>query len=171
MEDRRGILVYSAKFICGVFDPERLSDQPEVEGPVRPGSYTTAINVHNPHPQQVAHFRKRAVLLFEGSQRERQDEFEVPRPPRSIVAGALNPDFGLEIDCADIREQLLGTPSAPGPQAPIFIKGWVVIETPVETPLDVVAVYTAEPRTPGGERPGQGLALEVERVPGTFIPL
>jgi len=170
VKKRRGILVYSAKFICGVFDPERLSDQPEVEGPVRPGSYTTAINVHNPHPDQPARFRKKAVLLFEGNRPERQEGFEVPRPPRNIVWGVLEPDFGLEIDCADIREQLLGTPSAPGPPAPTFIKGWIVIETRAETPLDVVAVYTAEPLTRGRERPGQGLALEVERIPGTFIP-
>ena len=45
------LLVYAAKFVCGVFDPDGTIDtHPEVEGPVRPGSYATAINVHNPNP-------------------------------------------------------------------------------------------------------------------------
>jgi hypothetical protein len=48
----------------------------------------------------------------------------------------------MEIDCRDIREELL---KGLAPQAPIFIKGWMVIETP--EPLDVVAVYTV--RAPG----------------------
>jgi hypothetical protein len=78
----------------------------------------------------------------------------------------LEPDFGLEIDAADIRNELLRTASGPGPQAPTFIKGWVVLETVDATPLDVVAVYTAEPI--GG--PELGLSIEVERVPGTPIP-
>lgn len=70
----------------------------------------------------------------------------------------LGPDWGLEIDCSDIRNVLLEQPSrGPGPQAPIFIKGWVVIESP--DPLDVVAVYTIR-----GPHEGSGVSIATDRV-------
>jgi hypothetical protein len=47
----------------------------------------------------------------------------------------------------------------PGPPAPTFIKGWVVIHAPL--PLDVVAVYTAH--TPAG------FSITTERVPASAI--
>jgi hypothetical protein len=55
----RGVHVYSAKFLCGLFDAERISDRGELEGPVKPGRYATAINVHNPHPHKAIRFRKK----------------------------------------------------------------------------------------------------------------
>jgi hypothetical protein len=36
--------IYTARFVCGRFQSEMLT----TEGPVDPGSYTTAINVRNP---------------------------------------------------------------------------------------------------------------------------
>ena len=131
-----GRLVYAAKFICG-FMPEPL--QITQEGPVEPGSYTTAINIHNPHARPVV-FVKKAVLLYNASKPD--EAFEVRKPPGQRREAELDPDWGMEIDCRDIREELL---KGQAPQAPIFIKGWVVIETP--EPLDVVAVYTV--RAPG----------------------
>ena len=66
-------------------------------------------------------------------------------PPGHKVPAGLEPDWGMEIDCPDIRTVLLQTPAA----TPLsFIKGWVVIKVP-PTPvkgaklLDVVAAYTA----------------------------
>jgi hypothetical protein len=131
-----GPLVYAAKFVCG-YMPE--PSQPAMEGPVEPGSYATAINLHNPSPKPVV-FIKKAVLLFDASKPD--EGFEVPKEPSERRRAELGPDWGTEIDCRDIREELL---KGRAPQAPIFIKGWVVIETPV--PLDIVAVYTV--RSPG----------------------
>ena len=80
--------------------------------PVEAGRYATAINVHNPSPRPVV-FRKKAVLLFDGSHPE--DALERPMPPRRPVTRKLGPDFGLEIDCRDIREVLLRDVGGPRP--------------------------------------------------------
>jgi hypothetical protein len=56
-----GPLVYAAKFVCGYMpEPSPATD----EGPVEPGSYATAINVHNPNTKPV-NFVKKAVLPFD----------------------------------------------------------------------------------------------------------
>jgi hypothetical protein len=57
----------------------------------------------------------------------------------------------MEIDSRDIREELL---KGLAPQAPVFVKGRVVIETP--EPLDVVAVYTV--------RSADGVSIATDRV-------
>lgn len=149
--------VYAAKFLCGEWPP-----QERFEGPVQPGRYSTAINVHNPngHPLDI---RKKAILLFDGSRP--QDALERPIPPARTedpVLRQLGPDWGLEIDCRDIRETLLG-----GAQGS-FIKGWVVIETLSDAPLDVVAVYTVAPLVEG-ER--QTPSIATDRVLGHHVRL
>lgn len=126
--------VYAAKFMCGELKPGEVQE----EGPVKPGNYQTAINVHNPSRLSVT-FLKKAVLLFDSRRAVR--EFEQPRPPGQRFRASLFPDWGLEIDCPDIRLVLLGGIASP---PPAFIKGWVVIETfTLGQPLDVVAAYTA----------------------------
>jgi hypothetical protein len=153
--------VYAAKFLCG-----EAKANPKLEGPVQTGVYSTAINVHNPHRHPVS-FLKKAVLLYDG--RKPQEALERPTPPARTekpVIVELGPDWGLEIDCHDIRQVLLGGPAGNAPPPPVFIKGWVVIETFVDAPLDVVAVYTSEaigppaPVTP---------SLEIDRVVGNRI--
>jgi hypothetical protein len=151
------LLVYTVKFVCGCFKPKERE-----EGPVEPGSYTTAINIHNPNYCNVT-FVKKAVLLFDASKKGHEG-FEIPKPPNAPKIARLEPDWGMEIDCADIREVLLTQPTgAPGPKAPTFIKGWVVIQSP--EPLDVVAVYTAR----GLDR-DSGVSIETERVLPTRSP-
>lgn len=150
------LFVYTAKFICGCFKPEKGE-----EGPVEPGSYTTAINIHNPNYCTVT-FVKKAVLLFDATWKGNEG-FEIPRPPYTPRTASLDPDWGMEIDCADIRDVLLRQPTgALGPQAPTFIKGWVVIESP--EPLDVVAVYTAR-----GLDEDSGVSIETDRVVPTRL--
>ncbi len=153
-----GPFVYAAKFVCGrLVAGER---QPSLEGPVEPGSYATAINIHNPHSRAVT-FVKKAVLLFAGTEAEKG--FEIPRPPHRARTAELGPDWGMEIDCRDIRDVLLSDrPGVPGPQAPTFIKGWVVIESP--EPLDVVAVYTVRAL----EAPG-AVSIAMDRVTPTRL--
>ncbi len=156
--------VYAVKFLCGTFFQE---------GPVKPGDYATAINVHNPNGGVVS-FRKKAVLLYRADQPPTDAEFELPKPPYPFVGRKLSANWGLEIDCDDIRNVLLHGPvPPPAPPAPTFIKGWVVIEVPATPappidgglvpPLDVTAVYTA---TGGGFDPfhGGGIALEIKSV-------
>jgi len=147
----RVLLVYAAKFLCG-----RLPEHdPNVEAPVGPGSYTTAINVHNPNHRTVR-ITKKAVLLFPGSRKPEQPR-EPWRPEPPVEPIELGPDYGVEIDCRDIREVLLsGVPLL----APAFIKGWVVLEC--EAPLDVDVVYTAQGL-------GGGFSLMTERVHPTKV--
>jgi hypothetical protein len=153
--------VYAAKFLCG-----EGRANPKVEGPVQTGFYSTAINVHNPNIFAVQ-FRKKAVLLFDG--RKPEEALERPMPParseqHEVVD--LQPDWGLEIDCHDIRQVLLGGPAGGAPPPPVFIKGWVVIETLVEAPLDVVGAYTtAAIGPPESSTP----SLEIDRVVGNRV--
>jgi hypothetical protein len=147
----RTLLVYAAKFLCG-----RLGElDPKVETPVGPGSYTTAINVHNPNHRPVV-ITKKAILLFAGASREP----EIPRPPSRRHRLELGPDWGVEIDCQDIREILLRSDQGVIVPAPIFIKGWVVLES--TSPLDVEVVYTAQGLQ-------GGLSLATERVHPTKV--
>jgi hypothetical protein len=156
--------VYAAKFICG----ELKQTAAAREGPVEPGSYSTAINVHNPHAFPVA-IRKKAILLYDASHPEKAVERPIPPTHRECpVTKELGPDYGLEIDCPDIREVLLApAPGTTGPKAPTFIKGWVVVETLIDAPLDVVAVYTVTPLGPRGQP--QPVSIDTERVQGNRI--
>jgi hypothetical protein len=161
------LIVYSAKFLCGpAFGKEG----------VQRGSYSTAVNVHNPHNARVILYKKVVIAKREDEPRGRISDL------RRVVLG---PDEAIEIDCIDIYS-LLGPEeeepelTAPGQQSqtlpavtpgteegvpsiqrsditPVsslvqFIKGFVVIYA--SAPLDVVAVYTAS--TP------VGFSLDVE---------
>jgi hypothetical protein len=109
---RRQSYEYAVKFVCG---------SPELPV-VAPGQYFTAINVHNPG-ELPALFQKKVAVALPG---------ERAGPVSRFYEAQLRPDQALEIDCPDI----LGHAQAHG-----FLKGFVVIESPVE--LDVVAVYSA----------------------------
>jgi len=125
---------YSVKFLCG-------RSQGDV---VAPGSYFTAINVHNPTDTEVTFRKKVAVAL----------PSERPGPVSKFVDAKLRPDEALEIDCADIVEH--------SEVRARFLKGFVVIQSKVE--LDVVAVYTAG----GGKRVE---TLHLERIPARQVGL
>ncbi|HEX4963123.1 MAG TPA: hypothetical protein VF173_19995, partial [Thermoanaerobaculia bacterium] len=135
---------YAVKFLCGNFLPKVPPGLPPdgVEWPVKPGNYFTVINVHNPNSSGIV-FKKKAVLLYRA---DKPPKPEQPMPPGSLITVELGPDYGLEIDCSDIRSQLL---SGTAPVAPTFIEGWVVIVVtgnavdPNPLPLDVTAVYTS----------------------------
>ena len=81
---------------------------------------------------QLAQYRVRDL-----NSKEVERLFEPPKPPSQLFRAELLPDWGMEVDCRDIRQELLSGLASP---APVFIKGWVIIESP--DPLDVVAVYT-----------------------------
>lgn len=148
--------VYAVKFVCGDFRPVPPTHPPNgVEYPVKPGNYYTAINLHNPNGTPIA-FRKKAVLLYRADKPPAPEE---PQPPGKLFDAKLEPDWGFEIDCPDIRNVLLGGI----PPAHTFIKGWVILEVRGGEPLDVTTVYTSH----GWERKGntwiyQGWAQDVE---------
>lgn len=161
------LIVYSAKFLCGpAFGREG----------VQPGSYSTAINVHNPHDQTVYLYKKAVIARPEDEPRGPISRFRKVR---------LGPDEAIEIDCIDIvslfrGDRLSVLSPAPSQQlttathlqtsvvAPedqptpenlttVFAKGFVVIYA--TGPLDVVAVYTASTRV--------GFSLDVEYLQPT----
>jgi|SRR5579859_4904143 len=122
-----------AKFVRGTLKPVKEKAK---EGPVEVGCYSTAINLHNPN-YSASNIAKKAVLLFDAS---KPNDPATPMPPYPSTVVRLQPDWGLQIDGDHIRDVLLRDASGkPGPKVPIFIKGWVVIES--HEPLDVVAVY------------------------------
>jgi hypothetical protein len=154
------LIVYSAKFLCG----------PALGGEgVQPGSYSTAINVHNPNNDTVYLFKKAVIAQREDEARGRISAF------RKVVLG---PDEAIEIDCIDIvrffgaqQETGVTTPSqqtqtvlqttavTPISSLVKFVKGFVVIYA--TAPLDVVGVYTAS--TP------VGFSLDIEQIPRSTL--
>jgi hypothetical protein len=106
-----------------------------------PGEYWTAVNVHNPTQRTVKFRFKVAVAL---SRR--------PGPVSAFHSLRLRADEALEIDRKTILDLVDGD----------FVKGFVVIESPVE--LDVVSVYTAAPEK-GVE------TIHTERVPARRIEI
>lgn len=122
------IFQYAVKVVLGKSDGEVVA----------PGEYWTAINVHNPTYTTVK-FRKKVAIALPNEQ-----PGPVSRPP---FEAKLGPDEALEIDRRDIFRHV---------DSDRFLKGFVVIESPVE--LDVVAVYTA------AGREGSVETLHTERV-------
>jgi hypothetical protein len=138
---------YSAKFLCG---------EAGEGASVRPGTYETSINIHNPHLFETACFGKKVVLA------PRQDE--PPKKPPPGVRGELEADYAERVDCKKIRE-LLG-PAGGDP----FIEGFVVLlSIPYPWPteareLDVVAVYTVD-------TPPRSISLEIKTIASRFMSL
>lgn len=122
---------YAVKVVCGYSEPE---------GPVAPGHYYTAVNVHNPDNCRLIKFRWKVTVAFPGRS----------GPVSRFVDAELGPDQSLEIDCSEICK-LAEVDSR-------LLKGFVVLQSPEK--LDVVAVYTAAKGR--GDEPVQ--TMHVERV-------
>ena len=133
---------YSAKFLCGETR----------EGPsVRPGTYETSINIHNPSLFfGSVTFAKKAVLA------PRQGDPQKEKPQFREIS-VLDADYAERVDCKKIRD-LLG-PAGGDP----FTEGFVVLVViPIPWPsepreLDVVAVYTVD-------TPPRSISLEIETI-------
>jgi hypothetical protein len=132
---------YSAKFLCGETR----------EGPsVRPGTYETSINIHNPSFFfGSVTFAKKAVLApRQGDPQEK---------PQIREFSVLDADYAERVDCKKIRDLL--SPAGGDP----FIEGFVVLVViPIPWPsqpreLDVVAVYTVD-------TPPRSISLEIETI-------
>jgi len=144
------VVEYAAKFMCGAVDAKEAAG-----AAVRPGTYETSINIHNPQillpppppdaPPQVPRvfFAKKAVLA--------PAEGEKPIAPSGFRADFLLPDYAMQVDCKIIRDLL-------GPAGTArFIEGFVVllvIPLPAPAELDVVGIYTVD-------TPQQSISLEM----------
>lgn len=139
--------VYSVKFVCG--------EQHQTEGrcaSVRPGFYSTEINIHNfTYKKAVIEKRVYAVVIA-GEVVGREPKFVRPRAQDKIV---LPPHTATMDDCCRIAELLF--PGAPGAVVPITI-GFLEIVSNVE--LNVTAVYTAS------DLRSNTVSIDVEQVKG-----
>jgi hypothetical protein len=116
---------YTAKFACGVATTGNTM--------VQPGTYSTTINIHNPHDdmfsqQPLTKFLKKAV--------ESVPEGKQLIPPSNFVNDTLPNDYAEEVDCTIIRSLLGSTGTS-------FIEGYVVIIVP-PTPNSLGGYYTNE---------------------------
>jgi hypothetical protein len=126
---------YSAKFICGKATPVEIN-----AFLAAPGTYYTAINVHNPRLQNFITFRKKFAIGLPNQK---------VGPISPWFTTTLKADEVLQVDCGDIYLKF-------GIAAGTFIEGFAVIQP--DSDLDVVAVYTADG--------GAGVStLHTERVP------
>jgi len=146
---------YAAKFLCGTVGPDP-SAPPDVR--VRPGTYATTINIHNPQLPDfpgVTFLKKVVISVPEGSDQVTK---------LAIHKDILKPDLAEEVDCRIIRAMT-------GNTAP-FIEGFVVLIVqplnvlPLINELDVVGVYTVT-TPPSGAL--QSISLEIVPVPPRYI--
>ena len=138
--------IYSVKIVCGTVTPPR--PKPSIPtlrdpAPVVPGLYRTAVNIHNFWETDTAFLQKVAIALPQDQERG---------PVTKKIQTKLGPNQAVEVDCYNVVAILEGTPSAKAE----FLKGFVVIESPVE--LEVTAVYTAE------ELQENGISIDVEQI-------
>lgn len=104
---------YAVKFIC----TSNLPGTSQSTTSFLPGSYQTAVNIHNPNAREVR-FR---MKLASGA------------GITDFIQDSLKPDGATKVDCSRVRD--FGPPPIHG------FEGFLVIESTQS--LDVVAVYTA----------------------------
>ena len=139
---------YSAKFLCG---------EAREGASVRPGTYDTSINIHNPDFFENACFAKKAVLA------PRQGDAQ--KKPKFGDRSELEPDYAERVDCKVIRGKLFDPPNNDP-----FIEGFVVlVSLPIPWPnpareLDVAAVYTVD-------TPPRSISLEIKTIAPRMLSL
>lgn len=146
-EEPSKLISYSVKFVCGVQDRDDLE-----QGVVRPGIYSTEINIHNYHGTKVAVRKHVLPLVFDGKPRGREPEYARVQAQDSIV---LPPNTATMDDCFRIGQLLYGAP--PPQPLPLMIGYLEIVST---LPLAVDAVYTVT------DRERRSIAIDVERVEG-----
>ena len=138
--------IYSVKIVCGTVTPPR--PKPSIPtlrdpAPVVPGLYRTAVNIHNFWEKETSFLQKVVIALPQDQERG---------PITKKIKENLRPNEAVEVDCYNVVAILEGTTAAKAE----FLKGFVVIESPVE--LEVTAVYTAE------ELQENGISIDVEQI-------
>jgi hypothetical protein len=144
-----GINQYSAKFLCGT-----IASPASPLSTLAPGTYNTAVNIHNPNNFAVT-IQKKAVVAVEENQP--QPPVNYGSPGTRTTAEVLPPDTSMEVDCSDVRDltstaQPTCAVAFPPPGAVAgFCKGFVVVEAARVLPaatfpaqLDVVGILTVK---------------------------
>jgi hypothetical protein len=121
---------YAVKFLC----TSNILGTSQTTASVLPGSYRTAINVHNPNPA-TARVRQKIVLG--------------PDTISKYVSARIKPDALLRVDCDRIARGF-GITSIHG------MEGFVIVESSIN--VDVTAVYTA------GAVGGHVVSIDVEQI-------
>jgi photosystem II stability/assembly factor-like uncharacterized protein len=139
-------LQYAVKVLCGPVSEYREGGDGiarSTDRRVAPGTYFTAINLHNPTEKMVRGRIKVAVAAPAGK----------PGTISRFVDFELRADEAMSLDCSEISQRF-GLKGG-------FLDGFTVVESEAE--LDVVAVYTASGPT------GRIQTLETERVPPRLL--
>ncbi len=126
--------VYSAKFLCGTIPHDTNPQVPPVGSPFVPGTYLTAVNIHNPYHTNTQ-FKKKALIA--------NPQGKLPGLVGTPISEVLGPNGGLEVDCQNIKELIFGLGVVFVPSEPFFT-GFVVVTVPTRIELDVTAVYTVK---------------------------
>ncbi|MGB8401752.1 vWA domain-containing protein, partial [Bradyrhizobium sp.] len=124
------LFVYSVKFLCG-----EQKDDCCACAPVRPGRYSTEINIHNAGSKQAPVLKRAIPLVLAGAVTGREPKFKAPTTLEIIRLPAHNATMD---DCCRLVELLLGAPAA-GP-IPLTLGILEIVST---AELSVTAVYTA----------------------------
>lgn len=124
------LFVYSVKFVCG----EQKGDGCGC-APVRPGRYSTEINIHNPGAKEAPVLKRVIPLAVAGIVCGREPKAMGPGKPDIIRLPAHSATMD---DCCRILELMLGAP--PSGPVPLSVGILEVIST---EELNVTAVYTA----------------------------
>jgi len=144
------LFIYSVKFVCG----EQKDDCCGC-APVRPGRYSTEINIHNPASKEALVLTRPIPITVAGAVVGREPRSSGPGRP-SIVR--LPPHAATMSDCCRIQELVLGAPASS--EVPLTLGILEIVST---VDVDVTAVYTAS----GGE--GGVASIDVEQVRGRIF--
>jgi hypothetical protein len=170
----RRTAVYSVKFLCGFQDAVAGSPSPngqtiigpQIEPPVKPGNYATAVNIHNFHTFPVTLCKKAVLAPPEhciDNSATTPNCLSRQSKPRPVPLG---PDDAFEVDCQDIVSLLFPPGTTPPPP---FIKGFVEIAVvpqfflPLTNPISVTGVYTST-TCPDPFNPASGTCSSLDAI-------
>jgi len=148
------LYVYSVTFVCG-----EQADTGCCCASLRPGRYSTEINIHNPRDTELRLAIRPLALVLAGAARGREPGVSVPTRVTKASSTRLPPHSATMVDCCRLDELLLGAPA--GAHPPITSGVLEILST---GELEVTAVYSA---ANGGTAP----ALDVRRVGSRIIKL
>jgi von Willebrand factor type A domain/Trypsin-like peptidase domain len=139
------LFLYSVKFICG----EQKDDCCGC-APVRPGRYSTEINIHNYHTSEAPVLKRSIPLVLAGAPIGREPNFKGPATTEVIRLAAHTATMD---DCCRLQQLLFGAPAV-GPM-PLTIGILEIVST---LDLAVTAVYTAS------DGDGRAPSIDVQQI-------
>jgi hypothetical protein len=144
--------VYSVQFLCGEQKDECCGCTP-----VRPGRYSTEVNIHNWHAKEAPVVKRAIPLVLAGAVSGREPKFKAPATQEAIRLPAHSATMD---DCCRLQELLLGAP--PAGILPLTMGILEIIST---MELSVTAVYTV---TDGN---GSAPSIDVQQVGAKLLTI